>query len=565
MATEKRLDILIAARDRASRTFGRVGDAIGGIARRLTSLPALVAGAIGGAAIARVTQFGIASAAAFEQSEVALTTLLGSAEKAKRLLADMTQFAATTPFQFPELVNAARNLIAFGVAQEHVLPTLKAIGDVAAGVSQPIGEIAEIYGKARVQGRLFSRDINQLTRRGIPIIAELAKQFGVAESEVRGLVESGRANFGNLQRAFADLTAEGGKFAGLMEAQSHTASGLFSTLKDNLELVARDFGQELLPALKSVMTTVLEAMPSIRESTRGAAEHVMGYVRELIGGFQALTSVVDVFGVSWGDIFSEAQFIAQTWGDQLALVFAKASLSVSSFLDLGQSVVVHWHQLSVSIIEQMMLLPKNLGIAAMNMVQIARNLLSTLGDIFAALWDSISTGSLDAFKDVEFNLLKGVQEFATAPEFEKAIIDIGSNIVESATTKSLREFVKTTQEEIAARRKEFDARRSKPDRNQQKDATPDLASIAASAGDAAAANAGVGPANKGLAAVQVAQRFLGLASSRQSTDDPAKKTATNTERTAKAAEQTADKIDRLVRAVERGGSGGGAYLDIALS
>ena len=79
-----------------------------------------------------------------------------------------------------ELADAGRKLIAFGESADSVPETLRRIGDVSAGVQAPVNEIAELYGKARVQGRLFAEDINQLTGRGIPIIQQLARQFGAA-------------------------------------------------------------------------------------------------------------------------------------------------------------------------------------------------------------------------------------------------------------------------------------------------------------------------------------------------------------------------------------------------
>ena len=65
------------------------------------------------------------------------------------------------------------------------------VGDIAAGTNQDFNELAVVFGKAKVQGRLFGEDINQLTGRGIPIIGEFAKQFGVAEGEVKKLVSEG--------------------------------------------------------------------------------------------------------------------------------------------------------------------------------------------------------------------------------------------------------------------------------------------------------------------------------------------------------------------------------------
>lgn len=60
------------------------------------------------------------------------------------------------------------------------------------------------------------------------MIAELAKQFGVAESKVKELVEEGKVGFPEVQKVIESLTDEDGKFSGLMEAQSKTITGQIS-------------------------------------------------------------------------------------------------------------------------------------------------------------------------------------------------------------------------------------------------------------------------------------------------------------------------------------------------
>jgi tape measure domain-containing protein len=177
------------------------------------------------------------AAADFESTQVAFATLIGDAAKAEETLAKLRKLGAETPFEFPELADAGRKLIAFGEDADTVPETLRRIGDVSAGIQAPVGEIAELYGKARVQGRLFAEDINQLTGRGIPVIQELARQFGVSDSQVKKLVETGQVGFPAIERAFIDMTSEGGKFAGMMAQQSRTTKGLFSTLKDTVNEV----------------------------------------------------------------------------------------------------------------------------------------------------------------------------------------------------------------------------------------------------------------------------------------------------------------------------------------
>jgi tape measure domain-containing protein len=229
----------------------RTGANIGNLGARVAGVGAAVAGigGIGAAALSWPLQL----AANMEQTEAAFTTLLKDQTKAAALLQDLQKFAASTPFQFNELADASKKLLAFGSSASQVEGELRAIGDIASGIGAPIGEIAEIYGKARVQGRLFAEDINQLTGRGIPIIQELAKQFGVADQEVKKLVQDGAISFDNLEAAFKSLTSEGGKFAGGMARQSRTLNGAFSTLKDNLIAAFRPFGEALLPAAKAAL------------------------------------------------------------------------------------------------------------------------------------------------------------------------------------------------------------------------------------------------------------------------------------------------------------------------
>lgn len=219
---------------------------------------------IGVVAAFRAVKFGIRLAAEAETAEIAFKTMLGSAALAKKTIGEIRDFAAATPFQTADLIAASRSLIAFGESASTVVSTLRRIGDVSAGVSAPIGEIATLYGKARVQGRLFAEDINQLTGRGIPIIQELAKQFGVADSEVKKLVESGVVNFGHLEEAFRSLTSEGGTFFGLTEAQSKSLAGVISTLKDNISLLVLEVGTKALPVLKNMAEGALTLTDAVR-------------------------------------------------------------------------------------------------------------------------------------------------------------------------------------------------------------------------------------------------------------------------------------------------------------
>ena len=241
----------------------------------------------GGAAAVGVGMKAVTAAADFEQTKVAFTTLIGDAAKAEQTLGKLRELGAKTPFEFPELADAGRKLIAFGESADSVPETLRRIGDVSAGVQAPVNEIAELYGKARVQGRLFAEDINQLTGRGIPIIQELAKQFGVSDSEVKKLVESGQVGFPAIERAFASMTSEGGRFSGMMDAQSKTTAGLFSTLKDTINEVFLTLGQPINDSIRVLAEQGIGLVQQLTPLATEAGNRVKDAVMFVIAAFKS--------------------------------------------------------------------------------------------------------------------------------------------------------------------------------------------------------------------------------------------------------------------------------------
>jgi tape measure domain-containing protein len=241
----------------------------------------------GGAAAVGVGMKAVTAAADFEQTKVAFTTLIGDAAKAEQTLGKLRELGAKTPFEFPELADAGRKLIAFGESADSVPETLRRIGDVSAGVQAPVNEIAELYGKARVQGRLFAEDINQLTGRGIPIIQELAEQFGVSDSEVKKLVESGQVGFPAIERAFVSMTSQGGKFAGMMEAQGKTTGGLFSTLKDSINEVFLTLGTPINDAIRPLVEQAIGLVQQLTPLATEAGKQIKDAIQLVIAAFKS--------------------------------------------------------------------------------------------------------------------------------------------------------------------------------------------------------------------------------------------------------------------------------------
>lgn len=214
-----------------------------------------------------------------QQLEVAFTTMLGSGEKANVLMAQLTETAAKTPFDLQGVANGARQLLAYGTSAEDVNETLIRLGNIAAGLSQPLGDLVYLYGTTMTQGRLYTQDLNQFTGRGIPMIKELAKEFGVAESEIKGMVEAGMIGFPEVQKVIQNLTNEGGMFFNLMQEQSKTITGQISNIGDSFSMMLNDIGK----ANEGIINDALSSVSYLIENY----EKVGKILIELVGTYGA--------------------------------------------------------------------------------------------------------------------------------------------------------------------------------------------------------------------------------------------------------------------------------------
>ena len=192
----------------------------------------------------------------FQQLEVAFETMLGSAQQADTLMSQLVQTAATTPFGLQDVANGAKQLLAYGTEAEEVNQTLVRLGDIAAGLSIPLNDLVYLYGTTMTQGRLYTQDLRQFMGRGIPIVEELAKQFGVTKDEVSALVTAGKVGFPEVKKAIESLTDEGSKFGGLMEKQSHTISGQISNIEDALDMMFNDIGKSSEGVINGILSSV---------------------------------------------------------------------------------------------------------------------------------------------------------------------------------------------------------------------------------------------------------------------------------------------------------------------
>lgn len=213
----------------------------------------------------------------FQQLEIAFKTMLGSGEKASKLMNQLVRTAATTPFDLQGVAQGAKQLLAYGTAAEDVNDTLIKLGDIAAGLSLPLGDLVYLYGTTVTQGRMFTQDMRQFMGRGIPMAEEIAKVMGVAEQEVAGLVTAGKVTADVFKKAIDGMAAEGGKFGGLMAAQSKTITGQISNIEDAVAMMFNKMGQQSEGVINTALSGVSYLVENYQEVGRQIGALVTAY------------------------------------------------------------------------------------------------------------------------------------------------------------------------------------------------------------------------------------------------------------------------------------------------
>ena len=237
----------------------------------------------------------------FQQLEVAFETMLGNAEDANRLMTQLVKTAAVTPFDLQGVANGAKQLLAYGIQADDVNETLVRLGDIAAGLSMPLNDLVYLYGTTMVQGRMFTMDLRQFQGRGIPIADELAKQFGVAKEKVGELVTAGKVGSEEMKKAIISMTSEGGKFAGLMEKQSHTITGQISNIEDAIDNMFNEIGKKSEGGINTGLSLVSKLVENWETVAR-----VLGTVATAYGISKAAIIAYNVYQTIHNRLLQEA-------------------------------------------------------------------------------------------------------------------------------------------------------------------------------------------------------------------------------------------------------------------
>jgi tape measure domain-containing protein len=252
--------------DNISSKMKSVGNVVTSVGQKFLGLTATL-----GAGIA----YGVKYNAEMENLATNLKVLLGSQDKANKMLKDLKEMAATTPYETNDLVSATKTLLSFGVSADKVQGILKTLGDVAMGNKDSLSSLALVFGQISANGKLTGQDLLQLVNVGFNPLQIISEKTGKSMEILRKEMSEGKITINDVEKAFKVATSEGGLFYKGMEEGSKTLSGKFSTSMDAMKEAIGGLTKSLLPILTKFLDKVTEWINKFNSLDQGTKNIIL--------------------------------------------------------------------------------------------------------------------------------------------------------------------------------------------------------------------------------------------------------------------------------------------------
>jgi tape measure domain-containing protein len=202
-------------------------------------------GAALAAGLAAATRWSVQLAEETKIAQLNFRTMMGDAAQADAMLGGIKTFAMNSAFSQGELQSAAQTMLAFGMAGEKVVPTLRTLGDISLGNSDKLKMLTLAFSQTQAAGRLMGQDLLQMVNAGFNPLQEISRVTGKDIGELRKEMESGAITAQMVALAFKSAAEEGGRFNEALKAQEKTLSGQWSKLMEGVGEQLRPFGSAI--------------------------------------------------------------------------------------------------------------------------------------------------------------------------------------------------------------------------------------------------------------------------------------------------------------------------------
>lgn len=312
------LTYILQLNDKMSATLSKVGVSTNSTTREVRNLKGEVqglnkinlggflssigklAGALGvGVAIGKAIKTGMDQ----EMRDTSFEVLFGGMDNAKKMINEISDYAAKSPYGKAGLSEATQMMAGFGIAQDKIMPNLKAIGDIAMGDAQKLNSLTLAFSQMSSTGKLTGQDLLQMINAGFNPLEQMARTTGKSVEVLKQEMAKGLVTSEMVTKAFHDATAEGGKFHGMVDKMNNTAAGQWKTAMSNvseilLNLYSKVLQPVILPILKKTNEFFTEHGQKLYDffgSVSTVIQGVFGRIKENSGTIMtALSPLLDI-------------------------------------------------------------------------------------------------------------------------------------------------------------------------------------------------------------------------------------------------------------------------------
>jgi len=433
-STEKAMSQAEKSVSRASHSWKNYMDNVRQSNTETNNLASGIGRVVGTLAVLQGIKSIVQMGADLEQSKISFDVLLGSAEKARIMLAGINKFANDTPYENKGLIDNAKMMLSFGTSAEKILPNLKMLGDIAMGDANKMSSLTLAFSQMSSAGKMQGQDLLQMINAGFNPLQELQKMTGKSMGTLRSEMEKGKISASMIEGAFQHATSKGGLFFGMMDKMSQTASGKFSTLVGTLRQTGAEIGLKLLPYANDLMNFLMPMVDWIAQNS----DMLLQLTGVALGAFAAFQLI------TWGiKLWTIAQAILNG-----TMLLNPVGLVIAGIAALIALIVVAWNKFSwfrggvMGLWETFKLFTNFIKDAVVGTIKGIIDMFSGLGQIiksvFSGDWEGVKNGAIKAGKGWVMSMGGG--------SIVKSAIDNGSKVGETwakGYNKGVNSFAKS--------------------------------------------------------------------------------------------------------------------------
>ena len=235
-----------------------------------------------------------------EKTSTAFNVLVGSEEKAAKMLGEINKYADNTLWDRTTTQEAAKTMLGFGVSTESVVDDLKMLGDVAMGDKNKLNQLALVFGQISAAGKLQGQDLLQLINAGYNPLLDISAQTGKSVAQLKDEMSKGLITFDMVRAAFQRATGEGGKFSNMTEKIAKTSYGAFEQLKGKLLGTLLELYNVIQPLIIPVLNALGKGLEFISKMAAWATANldkiipVVKYLAIAVGAYVVATNLATV-------------------------------------------------------------------------------------------------------------------------------------------------------------------------------------------------------------------------------------------------------------------------------